>query len=50
MIDFLIDLWRFARKHKKLWIIPIVILMMMAGFLIIFVQGSSVSPFIYTLF
>jgi hypothetical protein len=50
MIEFLKDLWQFARKHKKLWIVPIIIIMMLASFLIIFVQGSSVSPFIYALF
>jgi len=50
MIEFLIDLWFFARKHKKLWVIPIVILMIMASALILFAQGSAISPFIYTLF
>ena len=50
MIEFLQDLWRYARKHKKLWIVPLVIIMMLASLLIIFTQGSAVSPFIYTLF
>ncbi len=50
MFEFLTDLWQFARKHKKLWIVPIVILMLMASALIIFTQGSAISPFIYTLF
>ncbi len=50
MLEFLQDLWAFARKHKKLWIVPIVIVMMLASVLIIFTQGSSITPFIYTLF
>lgn len=50
MLDFLKDLWQFARKHKKLWVVPIVIIMMLGSFLIIFVKGSSISPVIYALF
>jgi hypothetical protein len=38
----------FARK--KFWLLPIVLMMLMLGFLIITMQGSVVAPFIYTLF
>lgn len=50
MLEFLQDLWQFARKNKKLWLVPIIIMMMLASVLIIFTQGSAVTPFIYTLF
>ncbi|MFT5350599.1 MAG: hypothetical protein ACI909_002515 [Planctomycetota bacterium] len=50
MFEFLTDLWMFARKHKKYWMLPIIISMMLVGALIIFAEGSAISPFIYTLF
>jgi len=50
MIDFLSDLWLFMRQRKKLWLAPIIIVMVILGGLIVFAQGSAVAPFIYTLF
>jgi hypothetical protein len=50
MIDFLSDLWQFMRQRKKLWLAPIIIVMVLLGGLIVFAQGSAVAPFIYTLF
>lgn len=50
MLDFFQDLWGFAKKHKKFWLIPIILMLMLVSTLIIFAEGSAVSPFIYTLF
>jgi hypothetical protein len=50
MIEFLHDLWQFMREHKKFWLAPIVIVMVLLGGLIVLAQGSAVAPFIYTLF
>lgn len=47
---FLKDLWKFLRTRKKLWLLPIVIVMLMLGGLLLLAQGSVVAPFIYTLF
>ena len=47
---FLKDLWKFLRTGKKLWLLPIVIVMLMLGGLLLLAQGSVVAPFIYTLF
>ena len=47
---FLIELWAFLRVRKKLWLAPIIILMLTLGGLLILAQGSVVAPFIYTLF
>lgn len=47
---FLKDLWKFLRARKKLWLLPIVIVMLMLGGLLLLAQGSVVAPFIYTLF
>ena len=50
MIEFWQDLWLFMREHKKFWLAPIIIVMVLLGGLIILAQGSAVAPFIYTLF
>lgn len=39
----------FARAHKKLWLIPLFLILLLVGFLIL-VGGSSAAPFIYRLF
>ncbi len=50
MLDFLQDLWAFMRERKKFWLAPIILVMVLLGALIVFAQGSSLAPFIYTLF
>lgn len=49
-MSFLKELWLFLRTRKKLWIFPIIIVMVLIGGLLILAQGSVVAPFIYTLF
>lgn len=50
MIELIQDLWFFMREHKKFWIAPILVIMLLLGTLIVLSQGSAVAPFIYTLF
>ena len=50
MLEFLKDLWGFMRERKKFWLAPIILVMILLGALVVFAQGSSLAPFIYTLF
>ena len=50
MIEFLKELWFFLRVRKKLWLAPLIIIMLILGGLLILAEGSVVAPFIYTLF
>ena len=50
IMDFLSELWIFLVKRKKLWLAPIIIVMLALGGMLILVQGSVVAPFIYTMF
>ena len=50
MFELLQDLWLFARKRKKFWMLPLVLVLVLLGGLLVFSQGSVVAPFIYTLF
>jgi hypothetical protein len=49
-MEFLKELWVFLQIRKKLWLAPIIIVMLMVGGLLILAQGSVMAPFIYTLF
>jgi drug/metabolite transporter superfamily protein YnfA len=47
---FLRELWLFLRTRKKLWLLPIVVLLVLFGALLLLAQSSAVAPFIYSLF
>ncbi len=49
-MSFLGEMWSFLRVRKKLWLAPIILLMLLMGGLLILAQGSILAPFIYTLF
>jgi len=49
-MGFIKELCMFLRVRKKLWLAPIIIVMVLLGGLLILAQGSVVAPFIYTLF
>ena len=49
-MEFLKELLTFLRVRKKLWLAPIIIVMVLLGGLLALAQGSVVAPFIYTLF
>ena len=44
------ELWSFLRQRKKLWLAPLIFLMVAVGALLILAQGSVLAPFVYTLF
>jgi len=50
MISFIKELFAFLRVRKKLWLLPIIMVMVILGALLILAQGSVLTPFIYTLF
>jgi len=50
MLDLLKDLWDFMKERQKFWLAPIIIVLLLLGMLVVFVQGSAIAPFIYTLF
>jgi len=49
-MGFLKEMWAFLRVRKKLWLAPIIFVMIILGGLLVLAQGSVVAPFIYTLF
>jgi len=49
-MELLKEFWLFLRERKKFWLLPIIITMLLLGLVLVFVQGTAVAPFIYTLF
>ena len=43
------ELWGFMRQNKKWWLLPILVVLLLFGFLIV-LSGTGLAPFIYTLF
>lgn len=51
MSDSLVSqIWSFMRVRKKLWLVPLILLLVLVGALLVFAQGSVLAPFIYTIF
>ncbi|MCU7554249.1 DUF5989 family protein [Alteromonas sp. ASW11-19] len=50
MVEFIQDLWAFLRVRKKMWLMPIIVILALLGGLVVATQQSSLATFIYTLF
>jgi len=44
------EVWLFLRQNKKLWLLPIIIVLLLMGALLVFAQSSALAPFIYSIF
>jgi hypothetical protein len=44
------EFFEFLREHKKWWIAPILVFLLLLGVLVIFASSSTLAPFIYSLF
>ena len=44
------ELGAFRKHNKKYWLAPIVIILVLFGFLLVLAKGSAIAPFIYALF
>ena len=49
-MNTLIELMKFLKSRKKLWLAPLMLLLIMIGSLLIAAEGSILAPFIYTIF
>lgn len=50
MSEFLKELWLYARERKKYWLLPLIAILTLMGFLIFSTHAIVSSPFIYSLF
>jgi uncharacterized protein DUF5989 len=50
MGEFAVELLRFMKERKALWLVPIIVMLVLLSGLIFLTSGTAVAPFIYTLF
>ncbi len=50
MLAVIRELWAFMRERKKLWLAPIVVVLVLVGGLVFLAQGTALAPFIYSIF
>ena len=50
MLDLIKELWAFIRAGKRYWLAPILVVMLLLGAFVVYVESSALAPFIYTLF
>jgi drug/metabolite transporter superfamily protein YnfA len=48
MSSFIVEFCSFLREHKKLWLVPMLVVMALFG--VVITQAPAVAPFIYALF
>lgn len=49
-METLRELFDLLRARKKLWLMPLIVVVVAIGGLLLLAQGSVIAPFIYTLF
>jgi len=49
-LSILREFWDFLRVRKKIWLAPIVGVLLLLAILIVVTEGSALAPFIYALF
>lgn len=50
MLSAIRELWAFMRERKKLWLAPIIVVLLLIGGLLVVAQGTALAPFIYSIF
>lgn len=48
--EVLIQLWQLMKYNKKYWLLPVIVTLVLVGFLVVATQSSALAPFIYALF
>lgn len=49
-MTFFSEFWDFLKVRKKMWLLPILVVLALLGALVILSSHSAVAPFVYTLF
>jgi hypothetical protein len=44
------EFWQFIKYNKKFWMTPIILVLVVVGFLLFLASSSAMAPFIYSLF
>lgn len=50
MIELIKEFYAYIRERKKLWMLPIILILLLLSGIITLTAGSALAPFIYSLF
>jgi hypothetical protein len=50
MVELIKDLYGYMKVHKKFWLAPVIVLLLLLGTMIVLSQGSAIAPLMYTIF
>jgi Family of unknown function (DUF5989) len=50
MLDLIKEFYAYIRERKKLWMLPIILILLLLSGIITLTAGSALAPFIYSLF
>ena len=45
-----LEFWQFLKLNKKLWLAPVILILVLLGGLLVLVKGSVLAPLLYPLF
>lgn len=48
--NLIFQIWHFLKERKMWWLLPLIIMLIVIGFLVVLSQSSALSAFIYALF
>jgi hypothetical protein len=49
-LAILAELWLFLKKRKRIWLAPLLIILILLGLIVVFTESSALAPFIYAIF
>jgi len=49
-MEFLKDIFNLIKEHKKWYLLPVILVLLIIGAIILLSSGSALAPFIYTVF
>jgi hypothetical protein len=44
------EFWQFVKQEKKYWLFPLIVVLVLLGIVIVFMQSSALAPFLYPFF
>ncbi|HEY8713174.1 MAG TPA: DUF5989 family protein [Thermoanaerobaculia bacterium] len=50
MTELIKEFYEYIRERKKLWMLPIILILLLLSGIITLTAGSALAPFIYSLF
>jgi hypothetical protein len=49
-MEFIKEFFLFLKERKRWWLVPMVLIFLLFGFLIFLTSNSALAPFIYSIF